>query len=274
MSSVVDDPVFSLASSLTTFSNGSNSSLHISLCASRGLLSHSSVITTSKGSRNLTWQQDLSYLNVQNVTARGRNNTLYNGVWPTTRSSAVDDGQASALDTFSVSRVLSFFQAYAPAADYVATNSSIYALLDNGKQTTGRRVLDSLVYPASSTGNSSTAIAATAPSYELTTRQNGTSLYFWNNTYYESAGAIDPARGSDGATEQWFSSSAGTLLYGRHALAIDGYEPVLVEDEIVVGSTLPVPEPSAVAGEGVDVLVAPGGQALVGFGPFACGSSD
>jgi len=56
-------------------------------------------------------------------------------------------------------------------------------------------------------------------------------VYYWNNTYYEYAGAIDPAMGTSGGTEQWYSSVSKVGPYGRHVKAVDGYEPVLVVDE-------------------------------------------
>jgi hypothetical protein len=65
----------------------------------------------------------------------------------------------------------------------------------------------------------------------LATRQAGNSVYYWNNTYYEFAGAIDPAMGTSGATEQWYSSISKVGAYGRRVKAIDGYEPVLIVDE-------------------------------------------
>lgn len=66
----------------------------------------------------------------------------------------------------------------------------------------------------------------------LATRQLGDSIYFWNNTYYLSAGAIDPASGSIGQTEQWYSFKGPQGTFGRHVKADDGYEPVLIIDEI------------------------------------------
>lgn len=111
-----------------------------------------------------------------------------------------------------------------PAVDPIAANSSIYASLDRSKISTSIPVLSYL----------------TSPSYHspaiLDTRQNGSCIYFWNDTYYESAGAIDPAKGTIGATEQWFSftgpvTEGGTEGYGRHVKAVDGYEPILVLDE-------------------------------------------
>lgn len=37
--------------------------------------------------------------------------------------------------------------------------------------------------------------------------------------------------GTEGETEQWYSSISKVGAYGRHVRAIDGYEPVLVVDE-------------------------------------------
>lgn len=78
----------------------------------------------------------------------------------------------------------------------------------------------------------------------IATRQNGTCVYFWNNTYYEFAGAIDPAKGTIGETEQWFSysgpSGKGKARYARHVKAIDGYEPKIVLDE-TFGSAIGMP---------------------------------
>ena len=75
----------------------------------------------------------------------------------------------------------------------------------------------------------------------IATRQNGTCIYFWNNTYYEFAGAIDPAKGTIGETEQWFSYSGQSGKgYARHVKAVDGYEPKIVLDE-TFGSAIGVP---------------------------------
>lgn len=260
MQSVQEDPVFHLVPTLTTYANGSNSSLQISLCASRSNLWHADVITTSKGSRNLTWQQDLSYYNIQNITALGRNETFFQGVWPTTVSSPYYD-QEEATSSFSKEHLLSFYQAYAISTDYTAINSTLYALLDSSQSGLGQRALADLLYPTIGITTTNTTAAGdddnTLPSFA--TRQNGTSFYLWNNTYYEDAGAIDPARGSTGATEQWFSAAAlrpastAPRAYGRHARAVDGYEPVLVED-VVSGEEIPVPAASLVVGGGANVL--------------------
>lgn len=78
-------------------------------------------------------------------------------------------------------------------------NSTLVAILDRSKITRGDTVLSQLTYPIQVTA----VTAAETPL--LQTRQNGSSFYLWNNTYYEDAGAIDPAVGTTGGTDQWFS---------------------------------------------------------------------
>lgn len=231
------------------------------------------MITTSKGSRNLTWQQDLSYYNIQNITALGQNETLFQGVWPTTVSSPYyHHPQDEATSTFSKEHLLSFYQAYGISPDYTAVNSTLYALLDSSQSGLGQRALMDLLYPTTTitttttnnTNNNTTGGDDGNALPSFATRQNGTSFYLWNNTYYEDAGAIDPARGSTGATEQWFRAAAlrpastAPRAYGRHARAVDGYEPVLVEDVVSSsggeGEMPVVPAASLVVGGGANVL--------------------
>jgi len=104
-------------------------------------------------------------------------------------------------------------------------NSSLYVELDCSLLSTSIPILSHLTSP------STFYVPET-----VATRQNGSCIYFWNNTYYEFAGAVDPAIGTTGATEQWFSyegpiEGGGVEGYGRHVKAVDGYEPVLVVDE-------------------------------------------
>jgi hypothetical protein len=170
----------------------------------------------------VTWVQSLAYTNTQNYTG-AYNDTLFQRTSGTSTFSPTSQLAAPITNTFSYP--ISFFIANMPAADPIATNSSIYAELDRSKISTSIPILSYLTSP---------------PVYHrsaiLDTRQNGSCIYFWNDTYYESAGAIDPAKGSIGATEQWFSftgpvADGGTERYGRHVKAVDGYEPVLVLDE-------------------------------------------
>lgn len=119
-------------------------------------------------------------------------------------------------------------------------NSTLIAELDRSKLTSEIPILSYLTKPS----------IFTTPAV-LATRQNGSCTYGWNNTYYEFAGAIDPAIGTIGATEQWFSFErpleSGGNEYGRHVKAVDGYVPVLTLDE-VFGHTIEVPETKIVPG--------------------------
>lgn len=242
-------PVFQLTSSTTTYANGSNSSLLVELSAER-TLSYSNTITTSSGTRLLTWSQDLSYINIQNFTAAGRNETLWQS---TNGSTAFSPSIAYATNqTMSASfeYPISFAQDYIVPLDATATNSTLIATLDRSKVTKGDGVLSHLTYPSFTTE---------AP--VLKTRQNGSCFYLWNDTYYQSAGAIDPAIGTFGATDQWFSwgGFVGTAQgrqfdeYGRYVSAVDGYEPVLKIDEVSDG-LINVPDTTVVTGEIVDGL--------------------
>jgi len=75
-------------------------------------------------------------------------------------------------------------------------------------------------------------------------------VYYWDNVYYEEAGAIDPQAGSIGATDQWYSYSGDGIEYGRILEAHDGlddYEGVISDE--VFDHTIDVPKTVKVAGE-------------------------
>lgn len=121
---------------------------------------------------------------------------------------------------------ITFYQAVTTPDDATVANSTLFAILDRSLISSTISILSYLTKP--------TIYATPAV---LATRQNGSCMYYWNNTYYEFAGAIDPANGTLGSTEQWFSfegpaTDASEVEYGRHVKAIDGYEPALIEDEI------------------------------------------
>ncbi|KAI3399592.1 hypothetical protein diail_6231 [Diaporthe ilicicola] len=247
LQSSVPEPVFQLTSSTTTYANGSNSSLLVELSAQR-TLSYSNTITTSSGTRNLTWFQDLSYTNIQNFTAAGRNETL----WQSTNGTTIFSPSPASNQTVSASfeYPMSFAQDYIVPTDPTVTNSTLIAILDRSKITHGDTVLSHLTYPSFTTDTPL-----------LQTRQNGSCFYLWNDTYYQSAGAIDPAIGTIGATDQWFSwagfveTALGRQFgdYGRYVSAVDGYEPVLKVDT-VSDTLIDVPDTTNVTGGIVDDL--------------------
>ncbi|KUJ19080.1 uncharacterized protein LY89DRAFT_581373 [Mollisia scopiformis] len=234
-------PSFDFAPTIGTAS-GLNTSLLVSLSAHR-TISHSSTITTSHGPRTLTWSQSLSYINKQNFTALGYNATLYQLTSGTSSYSPLLSHPSTETDliTNSYSYPISFTQQYIVPIDPTVVNSTLIADLDRSKLTSRIPILSYLTKPS----------VFSAPEV-LSTRQNGSCIYFWNNTYYDFAGAIDPAMGTLGATEQWFSfsgpvESGGMESYGRHVRAIDGYVPVLTEDE-TFDHTIEVPETQIVPG--------------------------
>ncbi|KAL3422344.1 peptide-n4-(n-acetyl-beta-glucosaminyl)asparagine amidase a [Phlyctema vagabunda] len=228
-------PSFEFIPEITKAPNDTvNSTLWISLAGSRSL-SHSSSITTSSGTRTLTWAQELSYSNIQNFTALGRNETLSQTTSGTSTFSSVDADSTAITNTFAYP--ITFFQGYIVSPDAAAVNSTLDATIDHSVLSSSMPLLAYLTTPAS----------FAAPRV-LETRQNGSCVYYWNNTYYEFAGAIDPAMGSLGATEQWYSFSSGAgsdggkpVAYGRYVLAVDGYEPDVVEDR-VYDTTIDVPD--------------------------------
>jgi hypothetical protein len=203
-------------------------------------LSHTTTITTSSGPRILTWIQSLSYSNTQNYTAEGYNKTVSQLTSGTSTFSP--STKFAPLITNSFSYPISFFSASTVPTDTTTTNSSLYAELDRSLLSTSISILSHLTSP------STFYVPET-----VVTRQNGSCIYFWNNTYYEFAGAIDPAIGTTGVTEQWFSyegplEGGGVEGYGRHVKAVDGYEPVLVVDE-TFSEAIQVPETESVGRE-------------------------
>ncbi|KAL2075852.1 hypothetical protein VTL71DRAFT_795 [Oculimacula yallundae] len=201
--SSIPAPEFDFSHVITT-SSGLNTTLWVELLAKRAL-SHSSTITTSSGPHSYTWSQSLD--SFENET------TIAN----------------------SLSYPLSFSQEYIIPVDSTVVNSTLIAALDRSKVSHEIPILSYLTSP----------MTCGVPAH-LVTRQNGSCDYFWNNTYYQFAGGIDPADGSIGATEQWFSflgplTSGENATYGRHVKAVDGYEPVLVVDDIF-DQVIEVPE--------------------------------
>ena len=125
---------------------------------------------------------------------------------------------------------------YVVPVNQETTNSTLISSIDRSLLTTTIPILPYLTSPSSFSTND----------YEsLETRQNGSCVYYWNNTYYEFAGAIDPSKGSVGATEQWFSYDAEGVAYGRFLEAVDGYVPRLVKDD-ESGASIVVPETEGV----------------------------
>lgn len=258
---------------MTTYSNSTNSSVWVSLSVSEKL-THRNSIRTSKGIRVLEWQQEHRFTNAQNITARGRNETLFMQQYLYTQSSPAatnatddpdyeedaDDSDCPDPDLSTAVSTISFFQASAPSPNETIVNSTLYAVIDHGTTDEGDNALAKLVYPLDPSDDRTLAESR----HESRTRQNGSCFYIWNNTYYENAGPIDPAEGTTGATEQWLGderevptlSGMSQTRYGRHVRAEDGYKPRLEEDELDgnLSELDSIPEVRVVSGEGINLL--------------------
>ena len=211
---------------LTPHVTNGNTTLYSKLTARRSL-SHTARITTSSGTRSLTWSQDLSYTNVQDYTNKGYNKTLTQITRGSTKFSAVE---GRSIISNSYSWPIHFTSDNLVPVDPQTTNQTLVATIDRSSLETTIPILPYLTKSVSPT-----------VSEMLATRQAGNAIYFWNNTLYEFAGAIDPAKGTLGVTEQWYSHMDSEGAYGRYVKAVDGYEPVLVVDK-EFGAAISVPE--------------------------------
>ncbi|KAI0128313.1 peptide N-acetyl-beta-D-glucosaminyl asparaginase amidase A-domain-containing protein [Xylariales sp. AK1849] len=202
-------------------SNGTvtNTSLYFSLDAERSL-SISSTIRTANGSKVVTWEQDLSFSNVQNMTDRAYNQSL----------SMVTSGSysGSAWGIKSHYRYpMNLFSAYDVAATGAVTSpGSVFCMVDRSKLTDGITLLPFM----------SGMVLGTE---KLATRQNVTSRYYWNETIVE---GIEDKDTCDGET--WYSflgapgSASGVSEYSRYLREIDD---TTVDDE-ESWSTITVPD--------------------------------
>ncbi|TVY12620.1 Peptide-N4-(N-acetyl-beta-glucosaminyl)asparagine amidase A [Lachnellula arida] len=170
------------------------------------------------GPQNLSWSQSLSYSSINNYTAEGSNKTISALTTGTSYFSPSSKYSSPINNTFSYP--ITFRTSSTTPVDATTANSTIVASLDRSLLSNAVPILSYLTSPS---------IFGTPQ--VLATRQTGSSVYYWNDTYYEFAGAIDPAMGTSGSTEQWYSAVSKVGVYGRHVKAIDGYEPVLVVDE-------------------------------------------
>ncbi|TVY30809.1 Peptide-N4-(N-acetyl-beta-glucosaminyl)asparagine amidase A [Lachnellula hyalina] len=220
------EPSFQLTPNIISTSNA-NTSLELHLSAQR-VLSHTSTITTSSGPHTLSWSQSLSYSSINSYTANGSNKTI--SALTTGTSSFSPSSKYSPPIKSTLSYPITFRTSSTTPVDATTANSTIVASLDRSLLSNSVPILSYLTAPA----------IFEIP-HVLATRQIGSSVYYWNDTYYEFAGAIDPAMGTSGSTEQWYSAVSKVGVYGRHVKAVDGYEPVLVVDE-EFPTTLAVPD--------------------------------
>lgn len=204
-----------------------NSSFYFSLTAKREL-SISSTVHTSEGSKSVSWTQDLSFSNIQNMTSEAYNQSL-------AMVSSGDFSNSFSQTTNCYFYPINLFSAYVIAPS-LETLSSVYTLIDRSKINSGIITLPYLT--GTSNGQES-----------LATRQNASSMYYWNETIVEGTSA------DTGITEQWFSfnGSPGNLKSGvsEYSRVLKEVDDILVIDQqtwapIAVPSTEPL---SVVEGE-------------------------
>lgn len=129
-------------------SAAANTSLWAELQVDR-TVRHTSTVTTSSGSRKLTWSQELSYTNIQNFTAKGYNETFYQVTSGSSSfSSYAKNSTSTTLITSTYSYPMSFYQAYTAPTNATTTNSTLYAELDHGLSSSSIPILSYLTSPS------------------------------------------------------------------------------------------------------------------------------
>ncbi|KUJ19264.1 uncharacterized protein LY89DRAFT_706092 [Mollisia scopiformis] len=221
----ISPPTFSyhpILTSTTTNGTKTNTSFYFSLTAHR-TLAISSTIRTSTGSKQVSWKQNLSFSNIQNMT-----DLAYNQSLSMLSTGSYSDSFSGTESTYSYP--INLYSAYV-IAPTTATLSSVFTLIDRSLITKGIDILSSLT-------------GLTLGSESLATRQFGESMYYWNETIVEGTAA------DTGVTEQWFSYSGhpglgedGVRDFSRHLKEVD--DAIVTDDErwetMVVPNTKPLP---------------------------------
>ncbi|KAI0539186.1 peptide N-acetyl-beta-D-glucosaminyl asparaginase amidase A-domain-containing protein [Xylaria digitata] len=224
----IPPPLFDFQPTLETYtaedSTVTNTSFYYTLTATRSL-TVSSKITTGGQNRLVSWSQNVTYSNIQNMTDFAFNQSL----------AMISSGSYSS----SVSNIVSsytypmnLFSAYKVQSEGATTNpGSVLCLVDRSKLSDGISILPLLT-------------GTLAGPKTLKTRQNVTSHYHWNSTIVEGTAGLDTMDG-----EMWFSSSSspgtksGVQAYYRYAKEKD--DALIVDKEgwgaIPVPSTQPLP---------------------------------
>ncbi|KAI0914572.1 peptide N-acetyl-beta-D-glucosaminyl asparaginase amidase A-domain-containing protein [Ustulina deusta] len=220
--SEIPSPLFDFQPTLGTYTaeNGTvtNTSFYYALTATRSL-KVSSEITSGGKSRLVSWSQNISYSNIQNMTDFAFNQSL----------AMISSGSHSSSASDVVSSYtypMNLFSAYKVQSEGATTNpGSVLCLVDRSKLTDGISILS--VLTGISTGPET-----------LETRQNVTSNYHWNSTIVEGTAGLDTMDG-----EVWFSFSSspgnkqGVQRYHRYAK--EKGDALVVDEE--GWSTIPVP---------------------------------
>ncbi|KAI1341680.1 peptide N-acetyl-beta-D-glucosaminyl asparaginase amidase A-domain-containing protein [Xylariaceae sp. FL0016] len=201
-----------------------NTSFYFALTANRSL-AISSTITSGNQSRPVSWTQDLTYSNIQNMTDLAFNQSL----------AMVSAGSyaSSASDIItSYTYPMNLFSAYTVQSTGATTNpGSVFCMVDRSRLSSGTSTLPFL------------SGMVTGPE-NLRTRQNVTSDYHWNTTIVEGTDGLDTMDG-----EMWFSyagtpgGSGGVSTYHRNAK--EKNDTILADEQgwstIAVPATRPLP---------------------------------
>ncbi|KAI1821716.1 peptide N-acetyl-beta-D-glucosaminyl asparaginase amidase A-domain-containing protein [Xylaria intraflava] len=201
-----------------------NTSFYFALTATRSL-KVSATITSGGQSRLVSWNQDVAYSNIQNMTDFAFNQSL----------AMISSGRHSNSASDIVSRYsypMNLFSAYDVQPVGSTTNpGSVLCLVDRSKLTDGSSILSFL---------SGTSIGTNV----VETRQNVTSNYHWNSTIIEGTAGLDTMDG-----EVWFSSSSSPGskkgVRGYHRYAREKDDVIMADttgwETIPIPSTEPLP---------------------------------
>ncbi|KAI1262332.1 peptide N-acetyl-beta-D-glucosaminyl asparaginase amidase A-domain-containing protein [Xylariaceae sp. FL1019] len=179
-----------------------NNSLHFAFSAQRNITA-AATITNGGQSRLVSWAQNVSYTNVQNITNLGYIQTLAmlsNGTYVSSASSIISR----------YTYPMNLFSAYKVQQEGATTNpGSVLCWADRSKSTHGISILPFV--SGISTGPGS-----------MDTRQNVTSYYQWNSTIVEGTPSLDLMAG-----DMWYSShgmpgrKTGVTDYSRRASEVN-----------------------------------------------------
>ncbi|KAH9896209.1 hypothetical protein F4778DRAFT_772133 [Xylariomycetidae sp. FL2044] len=229
-SSQISGPAFDFRSVIgtTVAENGTvtNSSLYLALTANRSVTVSSTIRSGDGGPpRHVSWVQELSYSNIQNMSDLAFNQSL----------ALVSSGRYAGSFSDVVSRYtypLNLYSDYDVESEGATTSpGAVFCMVDRSKVTEGIPTLPFL-----------TGISTGPETFR--TRQNVTSDYKWNETIVEGSEGRDTM---DGAV--WLSYSgtpgrtAGVVQYHRYAREKND---TVIEDQtgwsvIDVPSTMPLP---------------------------------
>lgn len=213
-----------LAATVSDNGTVTNSSFWFSLAVER-TLSISSVIGTAEGNKTVSWCQQISFKSIQNLTNEALNQ------YTSMVTAGSYSGSASTIKS-TYQYPLELYSSYDVSAEGPVTNpGSVFCMVDRSLLTEGVALLPFM---------SGLVVGSEA----FTTRQNVTSMYYWNDTIVEGTGDNNTC---DGAAWLSFSGAPGfedgISEFGQYLQELDDS---WVEDKsewgtISVPSTEPLP---------------------------------